>query len=82
MTIYSTATKPEDTDRTVYAIATKPLGEECPLEDTTRTVYDTARPTKQRNVQRPPAVTNRTQTETNQPDTVYYTLGHMASGQQ
>lgn len=87
MTIYTTATKPQenpidDTDRTVYATATKPLEEECPLEDTARTVYDIARPTQQRNEQLSPAVTNKTQTDTNQADTVYYTLGHMTSGQQ
>lgn len=87
MTIYTTAAKPQenltgDTDRTVYATATTQLGEECPLEDTSRTVYDTARPTTQRNKELPPAVTNRTQTETTPPDTVYYTLGHMTSGQQ
>ncbi|XP_062372557.1 SLAM family member 9 [Sardina pilchardus] len=75
MTIYTTATKPlekqrptEDTDRTVYATATQPLERQCPQEDTSLTVYDTARP--------------RTQTEANQADTVYYTLGHMGSGQQ
>ncbi|XP_041926924.1 uncharacterized protein si:ch1073-220m6.1 [Alosa sapidissima] len=77
ITIYSTATKPletqnptEDTDRTIYTTATKPLEGQRPQEDTTVTVYDTARARTQ------------TETETNQADTVYYTLGHMTSGQQ
>ncbi|XP_076145030.1 uncharacterized protein LOC143127420 [Alosa pseudoharengus] len=77
ITIYSTAAKPlekqhptEDTDRTIYTTATKPLEGQRPQEDTTVTVYDTARARTQ------------TETETNQADTVYYTLGHMTSGQQ
>ncbi|XP_031440803.1 uncharacterized protein si:ch1073-220m6.1 [Clupea harengus] len=86
MTIYTTATNPlekqhplEDTDRTIYTTATKPLEKQHPLEDTDRTIYDTTR--TQQNAQLPPLVTNTSQTETNQADTVYYTLGHMNSGQ-
>ncbi|KAL2079237.1 hypothetical protein ACEWY4_024981 [Coilia grayii] len=83
MTIYTTATKPlekhrplEDKDRTIYATATKPLEEKRPLKDADRKIYDTPTATTR---QSSPEAMNTTQTGAAQPDTVYYTLGHVRS---
>ncbi|XP_063043323.1 uncharacterized protein si:ch1073-220m6.1 isoform X2 [Engraulis encrasicolus] len=91
MTIYTTATKPRETQRpavdnkdtTIYTMAAKPLEEQQPLKDTGSTIYDapTARP---RQITSPSpdqaSSTSTTQTAAAQPDSVYYTLGHMGTG--